>query len=177
MLDAGGRTRSWWLVLVPGLLAACATAEPQAIVPLPPPPKAAAPAGARLAWFPLDARGWPELASTVNERLAHAEIPGAAESFQAAVSMEMAQLAIECIERTPACWTAVGRSVGADRLLWAESQRAGHRSVTVRIVLFDVAAGAVIQKAERGFTSLRSARAGTPGLLEEALGARAETAP
>src|SRR6516162_9454354 len=100
---------------------ACATAKPAPVVHAPPPrPRPAAPPPVRLAWMPLEASVSAEVASAVNEKLSGLAVAGVTEKVQAPVSMEMAQLAIECIERTPACYGKVGRSVGADRLLWAE---------------------------------------------------------
>src|SRR4051794_19445691 len=99
MVRAGLRRSLWPLAAT--LATACATAEPPAIVALPPPPKAA-PAPLRLAWMPLEPRASPELATVVNQRLARVVVEGVTETFQAPVSMEMAQLAIECIDRTPA---------------------------------------------------------------------------
>src|SRR4029078_3099426 len=89
-----------------------------------PSPVASAAPRARMAWMPCDARAQPELVAAVNGRLEQAKVAGVRESFQASVRMEMGQLAIECIEKTPRCYTAVGRSIGADRWLWAHPARA-----------------------------------------------------
>src|SRR5437763_7653106 len=94
----------------------CATTPHQAVRPAP----AAAvrsPPRVRLAWLPFDGAASSGLAASINAQLEHAKIVGVTESFRAPVSMEMAQLAIECIDKTPHCYAAVGRSVGADRLL------------------------------------------------------------
>src|SRR5215471_10672151 len=104
--------------------AACATAKPAPVVHAPPPRPKPAPPAVKLAWMPLEASVSAEVASAVNQKLAGLAVAGVTEKFQAPVSMEMAQLAIECIERTPACYGKVGRSVGADRLVWAELVRA-----------------------------------------------------
>ena len=151
---------------------ACATAKPPQVVHAPPPRKAAPPP-LRLAWMPLEARVAPEVASAVNERLAHVAVAGMTESFQAPVSMEMAQLAIECIERTPKCYGAVGRSVRADKLVWAELVRANRRdaSVTVRLSLFDVAGGAIARQGARTFPNAKAAREGAAALVDETFGA------
>ncbi|HVZ72380.1 MAG TPA: hypothetical protein VHJ20_08390 [Polyangia bacterium] len=152
-------------------LAACATSEPPpAIVPLPPPPRAA-PAAVRLAWLPVETRASASLARALNERLARVGVDGVSETFQAPVSMEMAQLAIECIEHTPACYTAVGHSLGADRLLWAELERGGHGVVTVRVSLFDVGGGEIVKKAEKGYASAAAAKSGVGPLVDAAFGA------
>jgi hypothetical protein len=90
------------------------------------------------------------------------------------VSMEMAQLAIECIERTPRCYRAVGRSVGADRLLWVDLVRGARRDVgvTLRVSLFDVAGGAVLTQEARAFPSAKAAGAGAAAFVDAAFGAR-----
>jgi hypothetical protein len=132
---------------------------------------ASAPARARMAWMPCDARAQPELVAAVNGRLEKAKVDGVRESFQASVSMEMAQLAIECIEKTPRCYTAVGRSIGADRLLWADLDRAGQGELTLRVSLFDVDRGAIVRVAEGRYPSAKAAAGDV-----EALVARAQTA-
>jgi hypothetical protein len=155
------------------LATACATTQPAPVAKAPPPPPKAAPPAVRLAWMPLEASVSPEIASAVNERLAGLAVAGVTEKFQASVSMEMAQLALECIERTPACYGKVGRSVGADRLAWAELARASKRdaSVTLRVSLFDVRGSAFVQQGSRTFPNAKAARDGAAALLDGTLGA------
>jgi hypothetical protein len=133
------------------------------------PSSAGVPALARMAWMPCDGRAQPELVAAVNGRLEQAKVAGVKESFQASVSMEMAQLAIECIEKTPRCYTAVGRSIGADRLLWADLERTPGVGLTLRVSLFDVEGGAMIRAAEGRYPSAKAAAGDV-----EALVARAE---
>jgi hypothetical protein len=167
------RAYIWLGGLLAGLASACATTTgPQTIVALPPPP-ASAPAPVRLAWLPVETRASASLAGALNDRLARVSVDGVAEAFQAPVSMEMAQLAIECIEHTPACYAAVGRSIGGDRLLWAEVDRGARGTVTVRVSLFDVGAGAIVKKAERAYPSASAARTGAAAFLDGAFGTRA----
>ncbi len=165
------------LGLLAALATACATAKPAPVVHAPPPPKAAPPP-VRLAWMPLEPRASPEVATVVNQRLARVVVDGVTEKFQAPVSMEMAQLAIECIERTPACYGKVGRSVGADRLAWAEVARASKRdaSVTLRLSLFDVGGGALVRQAARTFPNAKAAREGAAALFDGAFGAAVASA-
>src|SRR6516225_5374028 len=90
----------------------------------PPPAKRAAggparPQVVRLAWLPAEPYLSRDLASAINDRLAHVTVAGTSEVIRAPVSMEVAQLAIECIEASPRCYSAVGRSLGGDRLVWA----------------------------------------------------------
>jgi len=165
-----------------GLLAtfatACATAKPVPVVHAPPAPLKAAPPPVRLAWMPLETTVSPEVASTVNQRLAGLAVAGVTDKFQAPVSMEMAQLAIECIERTPACYGKVGRSVGADRLAWAEVARASKRdaSVTLRVSLFDVGGGTLVRQGARTFPNAKAARDGAAALFDGTFGAAVASA-
>jgi hypothetical protein len=174
------RAASWWQVL--GVLAAitagCATTEPQTIMALPPPATTGSTAQAtRLAWLPFEPGAGRDLARAANERLAHVVVDAATETTQAPVSMEMAQLAIECIEHTPACWSAVGHSLGADLLLWAELERSARGpGVTLRVALFDVGAGALVKNATRPFPNAKAARAGVVSLIDGTFGGPMATA-
>src|SRR6516164_6087530 len=107
--------RLWALAAALALGAGCASRSP-------PPARTTqkAPPPARRGWLPAEPLAGSALAQAVNERLAEVTIPGASTGVKAAVSMEVAQLAIECTEPTPTCYTAVGRSLGADEMLWAE---------------------------------------------------------
>jgi hypothetical protein len=160
-----------WPLAAAVLAAACATAKPKPVVHAPPaPPPAAAPV--RLAWMPLEAIVSVEVATAVNQKLAGLAVAGVTEKFQASVSMEMAQLALECIERTPACYGKVGRSVKADRLAWAELVRSKKdASVTLRFSLYDVEGGAVVQQGARTFPNSKAACDGTPALFDGTFGA------
>jgi hypothetical protein len=132
------------------------------------PPVASAPPRARMAWMPCDARAQPELAAAVNGRLERAKVAGVGESFQASVSMEMAQLAIECIEKTPRCYSAVGRSIGADRLLWAHLDRAPQGELTLRVSLFDVERGAIVSVAKGHYPTAQAAAGDVAALVTRA---------
>jgi hypothetical protein len=119
----------------------------------------------RMAWMPCDSRAQPELVAAVNGRFEQAKVAGVTETFQASVSMEMAQLAIECIEKTPDCYTAVGRSIGADRLLWANLDRGAEGALTLRVSLFDVERGAIVRLAEGRYDSTKAAAADVAALV------------
>ena len=93
-------------------------------------------------WMPLDPFDAPGVAQVVNERMSKIKPAGTSATVKAAVSMEVAQLAIECIQPTPACYAAVGRSLNADRLMWAEVEPgADDDKLRLTVVLFDVQAG------------------------------------
>jgi hypothetical protein len=154
-----------WLLLLG--LGACASSGPPPVKAvkkpeLPP---------ARLAWMPLDPFDMPAVAKAVNENLSRARPAGTIGSAKAAVSMEVAQLAIECIQPTPACYTAVGRSLNADRLMWAElDPLASDEKIKITVVVFDVRAGTASRRAGT-YDGVEAARAGAADLVAHASGA------
>jgi hypothetical protein len=156
------RERSYVLAGVVLLALGCAGRTP----PVRTAQKASPPA--RLTWLPAESIGGRELAKAVNEHLRQVSLPGSATSVRAAVSMEVAQLAIECTEPTPSCYTAVGRSLGADEILWAELGAPGDSSHEVRValLLYDVRGGAAPKRVERTFDSVEAARAGVSALVD-----------
>jgi len=143
------------------------------------PVTAAAAAPVRLAWLPLEPLVAADVAKTVNDRLGHLAVPGATRSYRAPVSMEVAQLALECIEATAHCYTEVGRSVGADRLLWAELGPAplSADGLRVAVMLFDVRSSAVLKRVERTYDGLDAVRAGVATLVDHALDASGAKPP
>ena len=148
-------------------LGGCASSEPPPVEtvrkPAPPPPQ-------RLAWMPLDPLDAPGVAQVVNERMSKIKPAGTNATVKAAVSMETAQLAIECIQPTPACYTAVGRSLNADRLMWAEVEPATDDDDKLRltVVLFDVQAGTAPKRVGGTFADVQAARAGAGDLVDRA---------
>jgi len=144
-------------------IGACATHKPppaQAMKPPSPPQK--------LAWMPLDPLDAPSVARAVNDTMSRTEIEGTTPAVKAAVSMEVAQLAIECIQPTPACYRAVGHSLGADRLLWAEIDRAAPEDkIRITIVVFDVRAGTASREVAT-YDGVQAARAGIAQLVAHA---------
>jgi len=153
-----------------GVCGACAhKAAPPTTVATAAPPPAAAAATTRLVWLPLEQRKFAVLATSVNDRLARVAIDGVTDVVQAPISMEMAQLTIECINRSPACYGAVGRSMKADRLLWADVQREEGGAVTINVSLFDVGTGVIARKFDQKFASEDAARAGISGAMDGVL--------
>jgi len=147
----------------------CATTATHQPVRSPPAAAVASrPSPVRLAWLPFDASTSSGLTAAVNAQLEHLQIEGVTESFRAPVSMEMAQLAIECIEKTARCYAAVGRSIGADRLLWADLDRHGRGNLTLRVALFDVARGGIVHEAEQSYPSAKAAQADVESLIARA---------
>ncbi len=116
--------------------------------------------------MPLEAFEAPAVARAVNDNMSRFKPPGTSASVRAAVSMEVAQLAIECIQPTPACYSAVARSLGADRLLWAELHPAADK-IEITVVLFDVGAGTAFRRAAT-FDGVEAARDGVAELVARA---------
>jgi hypothetical protein len=128
-------------------------------------------AARRLAWMPLDGLDAPAIAQAVNERMSAVRPTGTSTSVKAAVSMEVAQLAIECIQPTPACYGAVGRSLGADRLMWAELEPSSDdEKIRLSVVVFDVHAGTAPRRVAETFAGTAAAREGAAGLVDRATG-------
>jgi hypothetical protein len=168
MADTGRRIwssrlgRQFGPLLFSCLAIACAGSEKPAPVTVAKP----APPPAKLAWMPLDPFDAPVVARAVNDEMSRVALANTKPGVKAAVSMEVAQLAIECIEPTPACYRAVGRSLGADRLMWAQIDPAEEK-IRVTVVLFDVGAGTETRKVET-FDGVQAARAGVSQLVAHA---------
>jgi hypothetical protein len=164
---AGQRTKREQLCVLAGALLlalGCASRSP-------PPVRTAqkAPPPARLTWLPAESTAGRGLAKAVNDQLGQVSLPGAGASVKSAVSMEVAQLAIECTEPTPSCYAAVGRSLGADEMLWAELGGGGgsSRAIRVALLLYDVRAGVAPRRVERTFDNVDAARSGVAALAEK----------
>jgi hypothetical protein len=158
--------RQFGPLLLGWLAISCASSEK----PAPATVAKAAPPPARLAWMPLDGFDAPVVARALNDELSRVKLAGASPGVKAAVSMEVAQLAIECIEATPACYRAVGHSLGADRLMWAQIDPADEK-IRVTVVLFDVGAGTETRKVGM-FDGEQAARAGVSDLVAHAASPR-----
>jgi hypothetical protein len=138
----------------------CATSKPVVKHTPPPPPRVVAPAPPppkkiRLAVLPVEKLLLPKVAEALNDRLRAAAVAGVSETTTATISMEVASIQLDCTQATAQCYAQVAKHFEADRLLWAEIERARskrrHAPVTIRVVLFDVAQGAVIGRSERTF--------------------------
>jgi hypothetical protein len=150
-------------LLLLGLGACASTPRPAAETARKPEP----PAPQRLAWMPLDTFDGP-IAQALNEKMSRTKPRGTTATVKAAVSMEVAQLAIECIQPTPACYAAVGRSMKADRLMWAELiGAASSEKIQITVVMFDVEAGKSSRRVGT-FADVQAARAGVPELVDGA---------
>jgi hypothetical protein len=149
--------------------------RPHVVVEPPPPPK-----GIRLAVLPVESDGFPELAEWVSSLLADVRVAGVDEYFKPRVALEVVQLSIECVDPTPACYTQVGKSLRANKLLMAViTGGSGHhrkRPVKLRIILFDVDQQREIRATERQFKNQDQALADAEDLVNATLGDRVQAA-
>lgn len=124
------------LTLTIGLLAG--------VVGCPPPsagPGTPATANGKRIWavLPAESDAFPIAARSTTERLRRARVKGLDEPQVSKVSLEVVQLSIECVERSAACYEAVGKSLSANELLFAEIDEGPRKqSVKVTVTLFDV---------------------------------------
>jgi hypothetical protein len=139
--------------------------------------KPAPPQGPRvkLAVLPLDNRDFPGIALSLNNLLHDVKVRGVDDYFLSKATLEVVQLSIECVEQTAACYSAVGKQLGANRLLLghitaAAGKRKHDHSVRVSITLFDVDGGEAVNEVSRIFRSPEAASQGATDLVAEATG-------
>ena len=117
-----------WLVL-----AACGSHPPAPHPAAPPPPKVVT-----LAILPAESDAFPSAAKAATDSLAQAHVNGIDCTQVSSVSLEVVQLSIECVEASTACYQVVGRTLGANFLLFArdragpEEEAAARHGVAVR---------------------------------------------
>jgi hypothetical protein len=167
--DVVARRKILLLGLLLGALQACATK---------PAPRAAAPrrssvpgAPVKLAVLPSDPLLFADVATALDRQLAQARPSGVGPMVRAKVSMEVAQLTLECVSPTDECYAQVGRFLQVDRLLWGSIARGPQAAgVRVTVVLLDVARGAPIARAEATFPASEDAIGGLQKLVDQATG-------
>jgi hypothetical protein len=120
-----------------------------------------------LAVLPAESDAFPNAAKAVTESLEHANVAGIDDRNVSKVSLEVVQLSIECVEPTPACYKAVGRSLSANRLLFAQISPEAKKSLKVSVTLFDVDAQSP-HTAEKVFPNEKAATEGIGDLVTEA---------
>jgi hypothetical protein len=135
---------------------------------------AANPAASRvkLAVLPVDSYAFPDLADWLSSLLGDARVNGVDEYVHSKVSLEVVQLAIECVDPTSACYSAVGRSLSANRLLLAQiagDGRKHHKNVHVTVTVFDVDSGKPMSAADKVFRNEQQALADVEDLVEKAV--------
>ena len=148
-----------WLVLC-----GCGGHKP---TPAAPPP---APKVVTLAVLPAESDSFPVAAKAATDSLSRARITGVDRTQVSKVSLEVVQLSIECVEATPACYQAVGHTLSADRLLFAQIAPGPKRKqLKVTVSLFDVQATTEPKTAAKVFTSEKDAEAGIDALVGEVI--------
>lgn len=124
------------------------------------PPSAATGPGTRppgpgvFAVLPAESTEFPLAARATTERLRRARLKGAGLPEVSKVSLEVVQLSIECVEPTAACYTAVGKQLAANRLLFARIDPGPEREqLKITVTLFDVDAQHQTRAAAKVFSS------------------------
>jgi hypothetical protein len=132
-------------------------------------PRPASPAKvARLVALPAESVTFPKVAQAATDSLSRAQVNGLGAAQVSKVSLEVVQIAIECVDPSSACYQAVGRSLTANSLLFAQIAALKRRQLKITVTLFDVDAKAARTKAEKVFASEDEATAGIPDLVVEA---------
>jgi hypothetical protein len=117
--------------------------------------------------MPLDPMVNAKLAVALNVRFEHAQLTGIDAQMKSPVSMDVAQMSLECGQATVECFVAVGRHLQANRLLWADVKRDKRKKITVSLSLLDVGRGTMVGKAAHTFANQQAALAGIDGLMTE----------
>jgi len=163
--------RAQWLYgcVLAGLLAAGCAHRPETVAtPTPPPPKARV----KLAVLPVDGDAFPQIAASLNKSLHDVKVKGVDDYFLSKVTLEVVQLSIECVQPTSDCYSAVGKSLSANKLLLGHIAAVGKRkrdkSVRVTITLFDVDSGEAANVVDRVYKTPELASQGAQDLVAEA---------
>lgn len=118
--------------------------------------------------IPAESDAFPQAARAVSASLAAARVSGVDETRVSKVSLEVVQLSVECVEPTSACYEAIGRSMSANRLLFARIDGgANKRELRVTVTLYDVDANTAQRTAAKLFASEDEATAGAAALVAE----------
>ena len=119
--------------------------------------------------MPADSLLFADIASALDEQLGRARVAGVGTTIRAKLSMEVAQLSLECVSATDECYSQVGRFLQVDRLMWGQIVRDVPSSgVKVTVVLIDVARGAQLGRAEEVFPQNDAAIGGLRRLVDRA---------
>ena len=146
---------------------ACGSARPVPVAVTTPPP--AARSQVKLAVIPAESDAFPRAANAVSESLSSAQVGGVDKTSVSKVSLEVVQLSIECVDPTDTCYQAIGRSMSANRLLFARIDAgAARRQLRVTVTLYDVDAKSAKRTAAKLFVNEDQAVAGVAALVAEA---------
>jgi hypothetical protein len=122
----------------------------------------------RLVALPAESAAFPNVARAATDSLSRAQVAGLGAAQVSKVSLEVVQISIECVDPSAACYQAVGRSLTANGLLFAQIAALKPRQLKITVTLFDVDAKAPRTKAEKVFESEDDATAGLAELVAEA---------
>lgn len=131
-----------------------------------PRPRLAPPA--KLVALPAESEAFPRVARAATDLLSRAQVIGLSAPQISKVSLEVVQLSIECVDPSSTCYEAVGRSLTANSLLFAQIATIQRRQLKITVTLFDVDAKAARTRAEKVFDSEDEATAGIADLVAEA---------
>ena len=147
-------------------MVACGAARPVATAPTPAPPPVPK---VQLAVIPAESDAFPRAARAISESLAAARIRGVDTTAVSKVSLEVVQLSIECVDPSDVCYLAIGRSMAANRLLFARIDPAKSRKqLRVSVTLYDVDARTAKRTAEKLCVTEDQAVDGAAALVAEA---------
>lgn len=125
----------------------------------------------QLAVIPAENDVYPVAARALSAQLVGADVRAADAQVArqvAKVPLDVVQLSVECVEPTSACYEAIGRSMSANRLLFARIDSGATRSeLKVTVTLYDVDAGATMRTAQKIFASEQAAAAGAAALVAQ----------
>ena len=155
------------LGLIVGLMGGLMGCPPPSTAPVTPKPTD----DGKRSWavLPAESDAFPIAARTTTERLRRARVRGLDEPQVSKVSLEVVQLSIECVERTPVCYEAVGKSLAANELLFAEIDEGPKKqSIKVTVTLFDVDAKRRKKAASKVFASEEDVVWGVADVVAEA---------
>jgi hypothetical protein len=138
-------------------------------------PKAVERPQIKLAVLPAESDVFPDAAEAATDTLAKAAVAGIDKRELSKVSLEIVQLSIECVEASVGCYEAVGKSLSANRLLFAQISPEGKkprnkkkpRPLKIVVTLFDVDAREP-HSAQKIFESEKAATDGIADLVAEA---------
>ena len=152
-------------------MAACAASKPSVSNPVAEQPKKRK--VRRLAVLAVESDKFPKIAEVATASLAKVHLDGIDEVEVSKVSLEVVQLSIECVEQTLGCYEAVGKSLTANRLLFAQiaADKPKHpkRDIRVTVTLFDVDGLMPPKTAIKVYPTEKDATAGIDTLVAEAI--------
>ena len=119
-----------------------------------------------LAIMPAESDTFPKAAAATTASLVKARVDGI-DSQVSKVSLEVVALSIECVDPSLACYVAAGKSLAANRLLFAELAGT-KKAVSVTVTQIDVDTSTATRTATKTFASETEATEGVAALVAEA---------